>query len=71
MSDAHEESRGPGLTAALKERLIQESLRRRLRRLEEERERPGERAAAEPLASGSDPVPEAWCRFDQHPGYQQ
>lgn len=69
MSDVRKESRG--LTAAIKERLIQESLQRRLRRLEEQRDPPEEPAAAERLPAGPDPVPESWCRFDQHPGYQQ
>jgi 8-amino-7-oxononanoate synthase len=75
MSDARKESRG--LTAAIKDRLIQESLQRRLRRLEDERARDEESPPAEPpvsveqLASPEDPVPESWCRFDQHPGYQQ
>lgn len=69
MTDARKESRG--LTAAIKERLIQESLQRRLRKLEEERDQPEDRAATGPLSSGSDPVPESWCSFDQHPGYHQ
>lgn len=69
MSDVRKESRG--LTAAIKERLIQESLQRRLRRLEEQRDPPEEPTAAERLPAGPDPVPESWCRFDQHPGYQQ
>lgn len=69
MSDARNGSRG--LTAAIKDRLIQESLQRRLRRVEEERAGGEESPAPEPLAAPEDPVPEAWCRFDQHPGYQQ
>lgn len=67
MRDARRESHG--LAAAIKDRLIQESLQRRLRRLEAERAQPEEAAADG--APGADPVPEAWCRFDQHPGYQQ
>jgi 8-amino-7-oxononanoate synthase len=59
-----------GLTTALKERLIQESLQRRLRKSEREREQPASVLA--PLARGrEDSVPDSWCRFDQHPGYQQ
>jgi 8-amino-7-oxononanoate synthase len=59
-----------GLTAALKERLIQESLQRRLRHAAEPRQ---VAKAEEPeLGCGrEDPIPEAWYRFDQHPGYQQ
>lgn len=69
MSDTRKESRG--LTAAIKERLIQESLQRRLRKLEESEAAPEERSAPDFAASPADPVPEGWCRFDQHPGYQQ
>ena len=69
MSDARKESRG--LTAAIKERLTQESLQRRLRKLEVERTQAEDPSSVEPPSVGSDPVPEAWCRFDQHPGYQQ
>jgi 8-amino-7-oxononanoate synthase len=59
-----------GLTVALKERLIRESLERRLRRAE----RPGDAARVDGVAEicrREDPIPESWCRFDQHPGYQQ
>lgn len=56
-----------GLTAALKDRLIQESLERRLRKAgQESHARPGP-ATADDVGA----VPESWCRFDQHPGYQQ
>ena len=60
-----------GLTAALKERLIQESLQRRLRKSEQAREE--STAPVRPPASVTHArsVPESWCRFDQHPGYQQ
>jgi 8-amino-7-oxononanoate synthase len=57
-----------GLTTAIKERLIRESLERRLHKAEREREQP----AAPAPGAGPDPqIPDAWCRFDQHPGYQQ
>jgi 8-amino-7-oxononanoate synthase len=56
-----------GLTTALKERLIQDSLQRRLRKSEREREQP----AVQSIRAHEDSVPDAWCRFDQHPGYQQ
>jgi 8-amino-7-oxononanoate synthase len=59
-----------GLTATLKERLIQESLQRRLRRIEPPRAAPGADESA-PMRRAEDPIPESWCRFDQHPGYQQ
>jgi 8-amino-7-oxononanoate synthase len=60
-----------GLTAPLKERLIQDALQRRLRKVEQEHA-----AAAAPRVSNSTPlradsIPESWCRFDLHPDYQQ
>jgi 8-amino-7-oxononanoate synthase len=59
-----------GLTAALKERLIKESLQRRLRRAERLPEAP--RTGGSPESRGrADPIADSWCRFDQHPGYQQ
>jgi 8-amino-7-oxononanoate synthase len=59
-----------GLTTALKERLIQESLQRRLRKSERERE---QLVSVLPSMTGGreDSVPESWYRFDLHPGYQQ
>jgi 8-amino-7-oxononanoate synthase len=59
-----------GLTTALKERLIQESLQRRLRKTEREREQPTQ-AVSPAGRTGSDSVPDSWYRFDLHPGYQQ
>lgn len=72
----------PGLTGSIKERLIQEALKRRANRVQAEMERrDGERRAAggadapsgQPaeLVARDEDIPEAWCRFDQHPGYQQ
>jgi 8-amino-7-oxononanoate synthase len=59
----------PGITAQLKEKLIQQSLERRLRRTS---------AAAAPAPAVRDiaegvktPIPEQFTRFDLHPGYQQ
>jgi 8-amino-7-oxononanoate synthase len=69
MSGSRRESHG--LTASLKERLIQQSLQRRLRRVEEQRSEPPAPAPPTGPSAAADPVPEAWCRFDQHPGYQQ
>ena len=68
MSGSRKESHG--LTASLKERLIQESVKRRLRRLEDEQGQPPDIDTGD-LAPATDSVPEAWYRFDQHPGYQQ
>ena len=58
-----------GLTSALKDRLIQESLQRRLRQVAPE-EQARSAIAAEPAHSPNQ-VPDSWCRFDLHPGYQQ
>jgi 8-amino-7-oxononanoate synthase len=60
-----------GLTTALKERLIQESLQRRLRRSEREHEQPAVQVNLTRGGGHEDSVPDNWCRFDLHPGYQQ
>lgn len=57
----------PGLAAGLKDRLIQQSLERKLRQAEQEHGR-----AAMPLTASMRPgVPEEHYRFDLHPGYKQ
>lgn len=54
-----------GLGAQLKEKLIQQALERRLRNV-------GEAAEAPPRGlSPTHQIPAQFCRFDQHPGYQQ
>jgi 8-amino-7-oxononanoate synthase len=57
----------PGLTAQLKEKLIQQSLERRLRQASASDASP--RRFAEP--NGGAEIPEKYYRFDLHPGYQQ
>lgn len=55
----------PGITTQIKDRLIQQALERRLRHVA---------AGNESSSSGSSPtddIPEAFYRFDLHPGYQQ
>jgi 8-amino-7-oxononanoate synthase len=61
-----------GLTAPLKERLIQESLQRRMRKTELERSAPAP-ARETPVARSAHPdsIPDCWYRFDLHPDYQQ
>jgi 8-amino-7-oxononanoate synthase len=59
-----------GLTAPLKERLIQEALQRRMRKTELERSAPVRQATLE-RAQHTDSIPDSWCRFDLHPDYQQ
>jgi len=59
-----------GLTAPLKERLIQEALQRRMRKTELERSAPVRQATFE-RSEQSDSIPDSWCRFDMHPDYQQ
>jgi 7-keto-8-aminopelargonate synthetase-like enzyme len=56
----------PGITAQLKEKLIQQSLERRLRRTNAPVAAPAARAAGTEGA-----IPEQFTRFDLHPGYQQ
>ncbi|OWT72747.1 MULTISPECIES: aminotransferase class I/II-fold pyridoxal phosphate-dependent enzyme [unclassified Achromobacter] len=57
----------PGLAAGLKDKLIQQSLERKLRQVEQEHGR-----AAMPLPPSVRPgVPEEHYRFDLHPGYKQ
>lgn len=53
-----------GLGARLKEKLIQQSLQRRLRQTDQLAQTPAPQA-------GVRAIPEQFCRFDQHPGYQQ
>jgi 8-amino-7-oxononanoate synthase len=59
-----------GLTAPLKERLIQEALQRRMRKTELERSAPVRQSTFD-RSEQSDSIPDSWCRFDMHPDYQQ
>lgn len=58
-----------GLTAPLKERLIQDALQRRLRKAELDSNAPARPPGGAALRASS--IPDSWCRFDQHPNYQQ
>lgn len=58
----------PGLTAQIKDKLIQQALERRLRQAEQQKD--GDAAAPPPAGWGTE-TPEQYCRFDLHPGYQQ
>ena len=58
----------PGITAQLKEKLIQQSLERRLRRTNATASAPVARAIGTAVDIS---VPEQFTRFDLHPGYQQ
>jgi 8-amino-7-oxononanoate synthase len=60
-----------GLTAPLKERLIQDALQRRLRRVEQEHAAPAAPLGGSSVALRMDSIPDSWCRFDLHPDYQQ
>lgn len=65
MTDA---KKGPGLTAGLKNKLIQQALERKLRQAE----RSQDRQATPPIPKTPKvTIPEAFTRFDQHPGYRQ
>ncbi|MCD0501717.1 aminotransferase class I/II-fold pyridoxal phosphate-dependent enzyme [Bordetella petrii] len=58
----------PGLSASIKDKLIQQSLERKLRQA-------GQEQAARPMAGAAahtrSAVPEEFYRFDLHPGYRQ
>lgn len=58
-----------GLTTSLKERLIQESLQRRIRRSDLERSAPAQESSRRLVHTDS--IPDSWYRFDLHPNYQQ
>jgi 8-amino-7-oxononanoate synthase len=60
-----------GLTAPLKERLIQQALQRRMRRTEIDRDAPAPREMIGGRSAHTDSIPDSWCRFDLHPDYQQ
>jgi len=60
-----------GLTAPLKERLIQDALQRRLRKVEQEHASPAPLRGSSSAALRVDSIPDSWCRFDLHPDYQQ
>jgi len=56
----------PGLTAGLKNKLIQQALERKLRQAAQDQ------SAAPPVPrKPTAAIPEAFTRFDQHPGYRQ
>jgi 8-amino-7-oxononanoate synthase len=60
-----------GLTAPIKERLIQEGLQRRLRQAEHDRGAPPPEGSGYTARSPVDSIPDSWYRFDLHPDYQQ
>jgi 8-amino-7-oxononanoate synthase len=60
-----------GLTAPLKERLIQDALQRRLRKVEQEHASPAPPRGSDGAVPRVDSIPDSWCRFDLHPDYQQ
>ncbi len=64
---------GPGLASKVKDRLIQQALERRARAIDENAERPTTATADRPasLRAPADNIPDAWTRFDEHPGYQR
>lgn len=64
---------GPGLASKIKDRLIQQALERRARAIDENAERPTTATADRPasLRTPADNIPDAWTRFDEHPGYQR
>ena len=59
----------PGLTAQIKDRLIQQALERRLRQAASEQNGGAAIGQASPVGGGE--IPEQYYRFHLHPGYQQ
>ena len=63
---------GPGLASTIKDRLIQQALERRAQAINEDEIRRTSAPARAVLAlSSAANIPEAWTRFDQHPGFQR
>lgn len=62
---------GPGLASKIKDRLIQQALERRAQAIDNEEIRRTTPDATPPVGQQPSSVPEAWSRFDQHPGYQR
>lgn len=63
---------GPGLASKIKERLIQQALERRAQSIEEEDLRHNAPLTSEATTSRlTSKIPDAWTRFDEHPGYQR
>ncbi|MFM1891039.1 MAG: polyketide synthase [Pseudomonadota bacterium] len=60
-----------GLTGQLKDQLIRQALERRSRRVAQEADGDVEQLPARGDDAGGLVVPERFCRFDLHPGYQQ
>ncbi|MDA1204626.1 MAG: aminotransferase class I/II-fold pyridoxal phosphate-dependent enzyme, partial [Verrucomicrobia bacterium] len=61
---------GPGLAAKIKDRLIQQALERRALLIEREESKPSAPSGGGTTIRGAK-IPEAWTRFDEHPGYQR
>jgi 8-amino-7-oxononanoate synthase len=63
---------GPGLASKIKDRLIQQALERRAQAIDEDESQHSARFSNQPtvLRSASN-IPDAWTRFDEHPGYQR
>lgn len=62
---------GPGLSAKIKDRLIQQALERRAQATEAEAVSPHIPPNDPPIVRSEASIPEAWTRFDEHIGYQR
>jgi 8-amino-7-oxononanoate synthase len=63
---------GPGLASKIKDRLIQQALERRAASIDEDEMRRSAPLSSQPTALRSPGnIPDAWTRFDEHPGYQR
>ena len=63
---------GPGLASKIKDRLIQQALERRAASIDQDEMRRSAALSSQPTALRSPgSIPDAWTRFDEHPGYQR
>jgi 8-amino-7-oxononanoate synthase len=62
----------PGLASKIKDRLIQQALERRAKEIDESEARRSTPAPPQGVpAAACGAIPDAWTRFDKHPGYQR
>jgi len=63
---------GPGLASKIKDRLIQQALERRAAAIDQSEIRRGAVLSSQPPTQASaGNIPDAWTRFEEHPGYQR
>lgn len=63
---------GPGLASKIKDRLIQQALERRAQLIDkDDLRRTPPLSNQSPAVHSTSNIPDAWTRFDEHPGYQR